>query len=186
MKHSTRSILIILFTGFLAFFTQCTPKYGAYFQNTPLENSGSQTKRYLTENKNVSNEDNVDGLVINPELPEGNLIASQEKVIYIPSESVQEKIEKIKILEENKSSLENKEEVKLSKKELKAAKKEFKKELKKDLKNRQVTNQKIWIGIVVAVAGILVSILASGSIGAVAIIVGIGFIVWGLIEQGSL
>ena len=62
----------------------------------------------------------------------------------------------------------------------------FKKALKKDLKSNKISNQKIWIGIVVGVAGSLISILASGSVGAVAIIVGVVFIVWGLIEQGSL
>ncbi len=44
-------------------------------------------------------------------------------------------------------------------------------------------NKKMYIGLVVFGAGILIAILASGAFGAVAIIVGIGLVAWGFIEQ---
>lgn len=81
-----------------------------------------------------------------------------------------------------------------SKKEKKAirqqVKEEFKtlrmevKKAKKEAKANDITfNKKIYIGLIILAAGILVAILASGPVGAVAIIVGIGIIAWGFIEQ---
>jgi len=58
------------------------------------------------------------------------------------------------------------------------------KEAKKEATTKDVHfNQKMYIGLVVFGAGILIAILASGAFGAVAIIVGIGLIAWGFIEQ---
>lgn len=58
------------------------------------------------------------------------------------------------------------------------------KQAKMEATNKDVHfNQKMYIGLVVFGAGILIAILASGAFGAVAIIVGIGLIAWGFIEQ---
>jgi hypothetical protein len=69
-----------------------------------------------------------------------------------------------------------KEEYKSLRKQVKLAKKDA---VAKDV----VFNQKMYIGLVIFAAGILIAILASGAFGAVAIIVGIGLIAWGFIEQ---
>jgi hypothetical protein len=69
------------------------------------------------------------------------------------------------------------------KQEYKTLRKEVK-QAKKEATTKDVNfNQKMYIGLVVLGAGILIAILASGALGAVAIIVGIGLIAWGFIEQ---
>ena len=72
----------------------------------------------------------------------------------------------------------------------KKAKEDFKvlrqqmKEAKKDATAQDIVfNRKMFIGAIILAAGILIAILASGSVGAVTIIVGIGLMAWGLIEQ---
>ena len=58
------------------------------------------------------------------------------------------------------------------------------KKAKKDATSQDVVfNRKMWIGAIILGAGILTAILASGEIGAIAIIVGIALLAWGLIEQ---
>ncbi len=69
------------------------------------------------------------------------------------------------------------------KKQYKTLRKEVKKAKKEATTNDIRFNQKMYIGLVVFGAGILIAILASGAFGAVAIIVGIGLIAWGFIEQ---
>jgi len=69
------------------------------------------------------------------------------------------------------------------KKQYKTLRKEVKKVKKEATTNDIRFNQKMYIGLVVLGAGILIAILASGAFGAVAIIVGIGLIAWGFIEQ---
>ena len=85
--------------------------------------------------------------------------------------------------------------VSLSKEDKRAFKKEVKRDFKdvknqlKQLKQEEAKNvsmnQKIYIGIIIAVAGLVIAILASTGIGALAIIVGVVLIAWGLIEQGA-
>lgn len=83
---------------------------------------------------------------------------------------------------------------KASRQERKALRKEVKqqfKQVRKDLKVAQKEhqqkdvyfNKKMYIGLVVLLAGIVVAILASGPVGALAIIVGVALIAWGFIEQ---
>ena len=171
MILNSKSIFPSLILTLLIIISGCAPKYGAYFQQTPVENYKSQTKRYVTKN-NVEPESKVDLFqapastaprssdIHDAKAPDlSGQFKAIEPVPYIPH---------------------------LSKKELKAAKKEIKREIKEQNNRSQIANRKIWIGVVVGVAGILISILASGSVGAIAIIVGIGFIAWGLIEQGHL
>lgn len=75
----------------------------------------------------------------------------------------------------------------------KAEKRSLLKEVKRDLKEVKkiekkegISNRKIYIGIIIALAGLVLSILVSGSIGGLAILVGVILIVWGLIEQGTI
>lgn len=85
----------------------------------------------------------------------------------------------------------------LSSKERKAFKQNIRHELKqaikaqktlrKEAKNKKsAMNRKVYAGLIIAGAGLIIAILASGSLGALAIIVGVGLIAWGLIEQGSI
>lgn len=78
--------------------------------------------------------------------------------------------------------------------ERKAMRKDIKQELKQVRQNMKEAktdaaqkdvyfNQKMYIGLVVLLAGIVVAILASGAVGALAIIVGVALIAWGFIEQ---
>ena len=71
------------------------------------------------------------------------------------------------------------------KEEFKTLRTEVKKAKKEAEQNDITFNQKMYIGLVVLGAGILIAILASGAgaLGAVTIIVGIGLIAWGFIEQ---
>ena len=72
---------------------------------------------------------------------------------------------------------------KLVKQDYKTLRKEYKK-AKKDSPNKEIVfNSKMYIGLVIFAAGLLIAILASGSFGAVTMIVGIGLLAWGFIEQ---
>lgn len=89
---------------------------------------------------------------------------------------------------ENASKAERKAIRKQVKQEYKELRKQVKqaKKAKEDATQDMVFNRKMMIGAIVLGAGILIAILVSGSggaIGAVAIIVGIGLIAWGMIEQ---
>ncbi|MCG8322615.1 MAG: hypothetical protein MI921_24155 [Cytophagales bacterium] len=86
---------------------------------------------------------------------------------------------------------------KLNKQEKKALKRnirqEFKetlkahKTLKKEAKNKKAAmNRKVYSGLIVAGAGLIVAILVSGTLGGLAIIIGVALIAWGLIEEGSI
>ncbi len=81
-----------------------------------------------------------------------------------------------------------------SRAERKAMRKDIRQQFKKVRQNMKaaekearqqdvVFNKKMYIGLVVLLAGIVVAILASGEVGALAIIVGVALIAWGFIEQ---
>ena len=85
----------------------------------------------------------------------------------------------------------------LTKKEKKALRKDFRQQLKQALKDRKALkkeaknkktamNRKVYSGLIIAGAGIIVAILVSGTLGGLAIIVGVALIAWGLIEEGSV
>ena len=85
---------------------------------------------------------------------------------------------------------------KLTREEKKAFKRDIKQQLRKISREQKLEkkeakkkgaqmNRKIYTGLIIAGAGIVVAILASGAIGGLAIIVGVALIAWGLIEQGS-
>ncbi len=69
------------------------------------------------------------------------------------------------------------------KRQLKEVKRDMKQAEKEAKQNDVYFNKKMYVGLVVLLAGIVVAILASGPIGALAIIVGVALIAWGFIEQ---
>jgi uncharacterized membrane protein len=178
----------------------CSPQYSAHFNNQP----------FYTENTVVVEEETIvpvahttetpeiieQPAVVTAEAPETAVATTNKNMIArlaaIPSvkkivEEHKENIEKLKERETNQKTLE-----KEIRKEEKRAQKEVKKQLIKEIKDvkgtedKEAMNQKIFIGIVIAAAGIIIAILASSGLGAVAIIVGVGLIAWGIIEQGGV
>lgn len=69
------------------------------------------------------------------------------------------------------------------KEDFRTLRKEYKKAKQEAVAQDIVFNKKMYIGLVIFAAGLLVAILASGPVGAIGIIVGIGLIAWGFIEQ---
>ena len=84
---------------------------------------------------------------------------------------------------ENASKAEKRVLRKQVKEDYKTLRKEYQKAKKEAAAKDIVFNKKMYIGLIVFAAGLLVAILASGPVGAIGIIVGIGLIAWGFIEQ---
>jgi len=81
------------------------------------------------------------------------------------------------------SKLEQKQMRKDIRKQLKEVKRDMKQAKKLAKQDDVYFNKKMYVGLVVLLAGIVVAILASGAVGALAIIVGVALIAWGFIEQ---
>ena len=195
-KITSLSILTLLLGGL--FFSSCAPKNTASF---------TQSRPFYDDNKpRLANADTKttpeQTKIVNPpeNLNQEKLVASKDRKIIrqlaeIPSikaivEEHKANVQEIKISETDQAELE-----KQIRKEEKRAHKAVKKQLIRELKDikkvngqeaTQAMNQKIFIGLVVAAAGIVVAILASPGLGSVAIIIGVGLIAWGIIEQGGI
>ncbi|MCA6075338.1 hypothetical protein [Fulvivirga sedimenti] len=191
-KVTKISSLVLLFGGIV--FSSCAPKYTASFNNS-REFYKDEKQVVKTDDQKTIKEENVSEIK-----PEETMVASTNKSVVaqlaeIPSIK--------KIVEEHKENVANLKSSELDQKELKKeirkeekrAHKEVKKQLVREIKeiksvkdtdSSQAMNKKVFIGIVIAAAGIVIAILASGGLGAVAIIVGVGLIAWGLIEQGGV
>ena len=119
---------------------------------------------------------------IGPEQPTVSRLPADQAIIDLvapPSDATAKFVENYK----NASKQEKKAIRQQVKQQYKSLRKEVK-EAKKEATTKDIHfNQKMYIGLVVFGAGILIAILASGAVGAVAIIVGIGLIAWGFIEQ---
>ena len=177
----------------------CTPKYTASF--------GPSQRFYESDSKSDNDIPGVAGdLAEKVTMKEDKVIQKNEKVIEdkngegsltastsvsklamdAPVKHVDEIIKKY----ESKKALLDKTAVKdLSSKEKKVLIKEVRKdikELKKAQKKSSIENRKIYAGIIIALAGIVVAILVSGTIGGLGILVGVVLIAWGLIEEGEL
>ncbi len=198
LKKVTKiSLLAFLFGGFI--FSSCTPKYTASFNNS--------REFYKGETQVVKNdpvkavEEEQDVITQAPEEAPETMVASTDKKAVVAQLAEIPSIKKI--VEEHKENVANLKSSELDQKELqkeirkeeKRAHKQVKKQLVREIKeiksvkdtdSAQAMNKKIFIGIVVAAAGIIIAILASGGIGAVAIIIGVGLIAWGIIEQGGV
>ena len=112
---------------------------------------------------------------------QSNLVLPSDKALRDIAKTAPSKVITVESYK-NASKAEKKAIRKQVKQEYKQLRKQVK-EAKEDATEDMVFNQKMLIGAIVLGAGILIAILASGSVGAVAIIVGIGLIAWGMIEQ---
>lgn len=177
----------------------CSPQYSAHFSNKPFYSE--KTVAIDKEAKEpVAQETETSDIIVQPEAitpvaPETAVATTNENMIArlaaIPSvkkivDEHKENVRKLKENETNQKTLE-----KQIRKEEKRAQKEVRKQLLTEIKDvkgteaKEAMNQKVFIGIVIAAAGIIIAILASSGLGAVAIIVGVGLIAWGIIEQGT-
>jgi hypothetical protein len=198
MKKIDKSQLFVLIL-FVAGAFSCSPQYSAHFSNEPFYKEKKVVavpEPEITETTDVvstSEDVNIDIPVEEPE----TVVASTDKNLIarlseIPSvkKIVEEHKENVRVLKASEADQKVLE--KQIRKEEKRAQREVKKELLKEIKEvkkadaTKAMNQKIFIGIVIAGAGIVIAILASGGLGAVAIIVGVGLIAWGIIEQGGI
>ncbi|MEM9298397.1 MAG: hypothetical protein AAGA64_08400 [Bacteroidota bacterium] len=177
---------LLLFMLLVAGFFACSPKYTASF--------GPSQKFY----KPVQHED-VSGELLTEvdEAIDIDLKESEEIELVEASNSsklistVQSKTRSEKIVEKySKSGIPSTKEVlKLPARQRIKVLKEVKKDikaLKKAKKDKSIENRKVYVGIIIALAGLVIAILASGAIGALGIIVGVVLIAWGLIEQGGI
>ena len=180
----------------------CAPKYTASFgPSKPFYEDKKETaldNQVIAEAKVEKVEEELEVKESQPSLIETNTDKKNIETVEIEklTTSLSEKpvltTPKAEQLEEkyiNSNKLSVKEINKLSGKEKKKLFREIKKDLKeiKKLKKKSsIENRKIYAGIIIALAGILVAILVSGTIGGLGILVGIILIAWGLIEQGTL
>ncbi len=203
MKKLDKNLFILIIGLSFGIFS-CAPKYTAHFQNDPFYKENN--KKVVETTQEVAPVDEVQPVIdpvemkeAAPEETDETAVASKKNLIAklgeIPSikELVDEHKENVKELKA--SDLDQKTLEKEIRKEEKRAHKEVKKQLIKEIKeikdtkdseDQNAMNRKVFIGIIVAAAGIIIAILASGAVGSIAIIVGVGLIAWGLIEQGSV
>lgn len=187
------SLPFIKMCGLALLFAACSPKYGAHF--TPTSNNFHQPAVAV-------NAEQPQKTVEQPVIPESvanveeeNAVASAKPLLIPQTPKVEGVMNKYKdrVAAIKSRDLTSKEEKKILKKEKKQFVKEFTKELKTELKAKTSMKrsgfppkQKIFVGAVVGIAGIVIAILASGSLGGLAIIVGVVLIAWGIIEQGGV
>ena len=185
MKSIVR-ILSIVFSCSLII--SCGPKYTASFGPSqkfykPEKQKLEETQNVALEEIDVQNEsvtavENSDSKVSTEDLVASTTMVKESKA----DKRINEVSEKFK--EGGKFDKANI--AKMSTSEKKALLKEAKKDIKSLKKESKISNQKIYYGLIIALAGLVVAILVHGGLGGLAILVGIVLIVWGLIEQGSI
>ena len=117
---------------------------------------------------------------ISPQISENEVIPSD---LALRQHSLEHTIADFKESYAAASKTEKKQMRKDIKRQLKEVKRDMKQAEKEARQNDVYFNKKMYVGLVVLLAGIVVAILASGPIGALAIIVGVALIAWGFIEQ---
>ena len=196
MTNNLRILLAIL-TG-LGLFSSCAPKYTASFTpSRTFYTVNDQTTKTIPESHETIEKDKMDNNEQVPLQPSARktdnngLIASTNE----SSEGLLKKQEVVtaeEIITKYEGYRKNKVQDKLSElsvKEKRALIKEVKKDikgLKKAEKKDSIENRKVYAGIIIALAGLLVAILVSGTLGGLGILVGIVLIAWGLIEEGTI
>ncbi|TRX55989.1 hypothetical protein FNH22_17665 [Fulvivirga sp. M361] len=188
MKDNLRILFTILVgTGI---FCSCAPKYTADFSpsRTFYSTDNMETKPVSPKGETtVRHKDTSRGLP-STDFEETTFIASAEPLSNLPQKK-QRTAKEVIAKYSTKENLSNRRDVThLSIKEKKVLIKEVKediKALKKAKKEASIENKKVYAGIIIAAAGLLIAILASGALGGLAIIVGIALIAWGLIEDGT-
>ena len=185
----------------------CATKYGAHFQRTSEHERADQVNS--NENSLLINED----IPVDPDIedePDYNndqtgAVASIRKEVTISSpikehvKKYEQRIEFVKGKDLDNRSFDK--EVRKARKELnKEIKNELKSELikakkdyrtyKKSVKEKdasaKVVNKWVYIGLVVGAGGLLLLIAGVGAIGGIALVVGVGFIVYGLLLNAGI
>ncbi|MEM9389042.1 MAG: hypothetical protein AAGA02_01135 [Bacteroidota bacterium] len=179
---------LLLFVLLAAGFSACSPKNTASFGPSQKFYKPVQQKEVSGELLTTADEViHIDRKEFKSEERELAEASASSKLIS----TVQSKTRSEKIVEKYAKSgvPSTKEVLKLPARQRIKVLKEVKKDikaLKKVKKDKSIENRKVYVGIIIALAGLVIAILASGAIGALGIIVGVVLIAWGLIEQGSI
>ena len=192
MKKSSIIFLAALFLGACAsskFNYKDAYKFSHYDYNKKAETETLADKQALVQEETKPKSENS----IDFSEAEQPLASTEDRVADepTPEKAIQKLADKLETHQKAKKDPKvrlSKEEKKNFRKEVKQDFKEIKqqvKELKQEEAKNVSMNQKVYIGIIIALAGLVIAILASTGIGALAIIVGVGLIAWGLIEQGA-
>ncbi len=181
-RYFFRSLTIVLGSFLFA----CAPSKFNYHQAYKFSQYKYQNDPHTTDKHTIASDGSV------------NLLASTTPDLE-PTMYADNRLSLTKVSEalENESNFSNavvtrkikREKRKAFRKEVKTKVKDFIKERKEwrkqNKKKGKAMNRKVYTGLIIAGAGLIVAILASGTIGALAIIVGIALIAWGLIEEGT-
>jgi len=194
----------------------CATKYGAHFQRTSEHdkryqradqaNSASKSDlQSISVNDPVKEEIGNEPGYINENNDQTGAVASIKKdaVIKSPIKEYVKKYEQ-KIVSVKGKNLDNRS----FNKEVRKARKELNKEIKNELKSElikvkkdyrsykksvkekdataKVVNKWVYIGLVVGAAGLVLLIASVGTIGGIALVVGVGFIVYGLLLNAGI
>lgn len=175
---------LLLFMLLSAGIFACSPKYTASFGPSRKFYDNKVSGSVVTRNNTLDRPLIAEGIV-EEALPPRNLEASvkvkpaaeSNKIDHIVSKYTENKIPSTKEI------------LRMPLKEKRQVFKEIKRDLKsikKAKESQSIDNKKIYAGIIIALAGLVIAILASGPIGALGIIVGVALIAWGLIEDGGI
>lgn len=185
MKSIVR-ILSIVFSCSLII--SCGPKYTASFG--PSQKFYKPEKQQVTETQNVAKQDSeVENEMVYDEKVAETTLANEELIAStkaIKESNADKRIQEIAAKFKEGGKFDKANIAKMTTSEKRTVLKEAKKDIKALKKQSKISNQKIYYGIIIALAGIVVGILVSGPLGGLAILVGVVLIVWGLIEQGSI
>lgn len=189
MKRNHFILIALLVGGNIVI--SCTPRYTASFGPSQQFYEPDRVEEAVTlvyDGESTVEVNTVQEVSPASEKNEQLLVASAktEKAVNIQPKKAAEVVAKY----QTKNTLADKGSMaRLSPKEKKEVIREVErdiKELKKAKKKASIENRKVYSGIIIAAAGLLVAILVSGTLGGLGILVGIVLIAWGLIEEGEL
>lgn len=185
MKSIVR-ILSIVFSCTLII--SCGPKYTASFG--PSQKFYTPEKPQLDENQNIAKQETATEIETEIDMQDPDTEISDEELLASTSvktsTSSDRKVKEIASKFKEGGKFDKANISKMTKSEKRAVLKEAKKDIKALKKQSKITNEKIYWGVIIGLAGLVIAILASGSLGGLAILVGLILIIWGLVEQGSI
>jgi len=191
----------------------CATKYGAHFQRTSEHDKRFKREDQVNYNSNENSLSIKEDIPVNSDIEnetdynndQTRAVASIRKEVIISSpnkeqvKKYEQKIESVKELNLDNRSFN---------KEVRKARKELNKEIKNELKSElikvkkdyrsyknsvkekdataKVVNKWVYIGLVVGAAGLVLLIASVGTIGGIALVVGVGFIVYGLLLNAGI
>jgi len=202
-----------VFFVILAITFGCATKYGAHFQKTSEHDKRFQRTDHVNSNEKLLSI--KEDIPVNPGIENESesdynneqigAVASIKKYAVIKSpikeyvKKYEQKIESVKGINLDNRSFN---------KEVRKARKELNKEIKNELKSElikvkkdyrsyknsvkekdasaKVVNKWVYIGLVVGAAGLVLLIASVGTIGGIALVVGVGFIVYGLLLNAGI